>query len=163
MAGRKSDAKFEASPYSFYVKTEQAKQPAKRRAIWTPVVTGLIRKNGKILLGLRPKGESLAGAWEFPGGKIDAGESPEHALHRELQEELGIEAEVGKLRLAHTHSYGERGVLLIFFDVNFWKGEPKTLYHEDLKWIEPEELGTLTIPEANRNILSRLISIIKEG
>jgi 8-oxo-dGTP diphosphatase len=134
----------------------------KKRGVWIPVVTGLLRKNGKILLGLRPKGESLAGAWEFPGGKIDQGESPEFALKRELMEEIGVDAEVGQLRLVHTHSYGERGVLLLFFDVNFWKGEPKTLYHEDLRWAEAEDLTKLQIPEANRNILSQLIKIIKE-
>ena len=134
----------------------------KKRSIWIPVVTGLLRKNGKILLGLRPKGESLAGAWEFPGGKIDQGEAPEFALKRELMEEIGVEAEVGQLRLVHTHSYGERGVLLLFYDVNFWKGEPKTIYHEALRWAEAEELGQLQIPEANRNILTQLIKIIKE-
>ena len=134
----------------------------KKRSVWIPVVTGLLRKNGKILLGLRPQGESLAGSWEFPGGKIDQGESPEFALKRELDEEIGVEAEIGKLRYVHTHSYGERGVLLLFYDVNFWKGEPKTIYHEELKWAEPEDLNILQIPEANRNILHHLIAIIKE-
>src|SRR5579871_911141 len=123
----------------------------KKRAIWVPVVTGLMRKNDKILLGLRPQGESLAGAWEFPGGKIDQGELPEVALARELKEELDIDAEIGPLRTVHTHSYGERGVLLLFYDVHFWKGEPKTVYHEDLKWADPDELEKLQIPEANRN------------
>jgi 8-oxo-dGTP diphosphatase len=134
----------------------------KKRGVWIPVVTALMRKNGKILLGLRPQGESLAGSWEFPGGKIDQGESPEEALKRELNEELAIDAEVATLRLVHTHSYGERGVLLLFYDVNFWKGEPKNIYHEDLKWVEPEDLQKLQIPEANRNILSKLIQILKE-
>ena len=134
----------------------------KKRSVWIPVVTGLLRKNDKILLGLRPQGESLAGAWEFPGGKIDQGESPEYALKRELQEEIGIDAEIGKLRFVHTHSYGERGVLLLFFDVNFWKGEPKTIYHEDLRWADPDELERIQIPEANRNVLKQLIQIIKE-
>jgi 8-oxo-dGTP diphosphatase len=136
-------------------------KPRKKRGVWIPVVTGLLRKNNQILLGLRPKGESLAGAWEFPGGKIDQGENPEGALKRELQEELGIEAEIGKLRLVHTHSYGERGVLLLFYDVNFWKGEPKTIYHEDLRWVDPDELHTITIPEANRVILKQLVEVIK--
>ncbi|MDZ4676789.1 MAG: 8-oxo-dGTP diphosphatase MutT [Oligoflexia bacterium] len=136
------------------------KQP-KKRSVWIPVVTGLMRKNGKILLGLRPQGESLAGSWEFPGGKIDQGETPEQALKRELMEELAIEAEIGELRLVHTHSYGERGVLLMFYDVHFWKGEPKTVYHEDLKWVDPDEMEKLQIPEANRNILKKLIKIIK--
>src|SRR3954471_11113161 len=91
-----------------------------KRSVWIPVVTALLRKDGQILLGLRPQGESLAGAWEFPGGKIDQGESPEVALKRELQEELDVIAEIGPLRLVHTHSYGERGVLLLFYEVNFW-------------------------------------------
>ncbi len=135
----------------------------RKRGIWIPVVTGLIRKNGKVLLGQRPKGETLAGAWEFPGGKIEQGESPQVALHRELVEELGVDAEVGSLKLAHTHSYGERGVLLLFYEVLFWKGEPKTIYHDDLRWVEPEELGRIQIPEANRNILTQLIEILSQG
>src|SRR5580700_11071478 len=123
-------------------------KPKKKRSVWIPVVTALMRKNGQVLLGLRPQGESLAGAWEFPGGKIDQGESPEFALKRELKEELDVEAEVGELRLVHTHSYGDRGVLLLFYDVNFWKGEPKTVYHEDLKWALPTDLEKIQIPEA---------------
>jgi 8-oxo-dGTP diphosphatase len=141
---------------------KSATKPPKKRSVWIPVVTGLLRKNGKILLGLRPQGESLAGSWEFPGGKIDQGELPEQALKRELMEELGIDAEIGNLRLVHTHSYGERGVLLLFYDVNFWKGEPKTIYHEDLMWVDPDEMDKLQIPEANRNILKKLIQVIKE-
>jgi 8-oxo-dGTP diphosphatase len=104
----------------------------------------------------------LAGSWEFPGGKIDQGEQPEEALKRELQEELSVDAEVGPLRIVHTHSYGERGVLLLFYDVHYWKGEPKTTYHEDLRWADPHELEKLQIPEANRNILTQLIKVIKE-
>ena len=82
-------------------------------------------------------------------------------MKRELKEELDIDAEVASLRLVQTHSYGERGVLLLFYDVHFWKGEPKTIYHEDLKWADPEDLEKLQIPEANRNILSKLIEVIK--
>src|SRR5579862_3467236 len=108
---------------------ESQRKEKKKRGVWIPVVTALMRKNGRVLLGLRPPGQSLGGAWEFPGGKIDQGELPEVALKRELKEELDIEAEIGPLRTVHTHSYGERGVLLLFYDVNFWKGEPKNLYH----------------------------------
>lgn len=133
----------------------------RRRSVWIPVVTGLIRKDGKILLGLRPVGESLAGAWEFPGGKIEQGETPEEALKRELQEEVGIDAEIGDLRIVHTHSYGERGVLLLFYDVHYWKGEPKSVYHEDLRWADADELEKIQIPEANRKILTKLVDIIK--
>lgn len=140
----------------------ETSKPRKKRSVWIPVVTALIRKNEKVLLGLRPVGESLAGSWEFPGGKIEQGETPEEALERELREEIGIEAEIGSLRLVHTHSYGERGVLLLFYDVNFWKGEPKTVYHAELRWAEPNELERIQIPEANRNILTKLIKILKE-
>ena len=141
--------------------SEPAK-PRKKRGVWIPVVTAMMRKNGKVLLGLRPKGESLGGSWEFPGGKIDQGETPEVALKRELKEELDVEAEISTLRLVHTHSYGERGVLLLFYDVNFWKGEPKTVYHEELKWVLPSELSKIQIPEANRIILDKLIKILEE-
>ena len=64
---------------------------SKKRPHWIPVVAGLIRRKDSFLLGLRPTGHSLPGVWEFPGGKIELGESPEEALKRELREELGIE------------------------------------------------------------------------
>ncbi len=131
-----------------------------RRKLWIPVVTGLIHREGKILLGKRPKG-SLQGQWEFPGGKIEIGETPEEALKRELSEELGIEADIGALRLAATHTYGERGVLILFFDVVFWKGEPKSQHHVELKWVPYDEIRQHEIPEANRKMLDRLMSVIK--
>lgn len=131
---------------------------ALKRPQWIPVVTGLIRKNDKVLVGQRPVGHSLAGQWEFPGGKIERNESPEEALTRELQEELGIEAEIGQLKLASTHSYGDTGIVLLFYEVLFWKGEPKTVHHMELRWISPEELRTLAIPDANKKIIERLIA-----
>ena len=132
-----------------------------RRGIWIPVATGLIQKEGKVLLGQRPKGNSLAGQWEFPGGKIELGESPEQALERELREELDIHAEIGALRLATTHSYGDKGILLLFFDVHFWKNEPKTVQHSELKWVPIGEILSLDIPQANRKILDRLLEVLK--
>jgi 8-oxo-dGTP diphosphatase len=133
-----------------------------KRPIWIPVVTGLLRKNGKVLLGQRPQGNSLAGQWEFPGGKIEIGESPEKALERELREELSIEAEIGELRLANTHHYGEKGVILLFYDVPFWKGEPKPTHHSDLKWVQPDQIPELEIPEANRRILNTILDILNK-
>jgi len=132
-----------------------------KRPTWIPVVTGLLKKNGLVLLGQRPVGNSLAGQWEFPGGKIEIGESPEQALERELREELGIDAEIGSLRLANTHNYGEKGVLLLFFDVPFWKGEPKASHHTELKWVKPDQIPEMEIPEANRRILNAILAILK--
>ncbi|MBX2988718.1 MAG: 8-oxo-dGTP diphosphatase MutT [Bdellovibrionaceae bacterium] len=127
-----------------------------RRAHWIPVVAGFLRKDGRILIGQRPENNTLAGQWEFPGGKIELGESPEEALARELREELGIEAEVGELKLACTHTYGDVGILIQFYEIRFWKGEPKAKHHMMLEWIYPEELRDRAIPEANRKILDRI-------
>ncbi len=139
-----------------YFRTMSLKRPN-----WIPVVTGLIRKNGKVLVGQRPVGHSLAGQWEFPGGKIERDESPEKALARELSEELAIEADIGELKLAGTHSYGETGIVILFYEVLFWKGEPKTVHHMELRWVEPSELKTLRIPDANKKILDRIIDLLQ--
>lgn len=133
----------------------------KKRPIWIPVVTAFIKKGDQVLVGKRPEGHSLAGQWEFPGGKIELNETPMEALKRELHEELGIQAEIGALRLAHTYTFGDRGILILFLDVKFWKGEPKSQHHDELKWIAPEELGDFHIPEANRKILKTLQNLLK--
>lgn len=132
------------------------KKPRTRRSHWIPVVAGFLRKDGKILVGQRPENNTLAGQWEFPGGKIELGESPEDALIRELSEELGIEATVGGLKLACTHEYGDIGILILFYEVLYWKGEPKAKHHMMLEWIHPEELSHRKIPEANKKILDRI-------
>ncbi len=134
---------------------------AQRRPVWIPVVTGILRKGDKVLVGERPQGHTLAGQWEFPGGKLEVGESPEEALKRELSEELGIEANVGKLLLTSAHNYSEVSILLLFFEVLFWKGEPKPTHHAHLRWILPEDLYALEIPEANRRLLPRLIGSLQ--
>ena len=134
---------------------------AQRRPVWIPVVTGILRKSDKVLVGRRPEGHTLAGQWEFPGGKLEVGESPEEALKRELFEELAIEADVGTLLLTSAHNYTEVSILLIFFEVLFWKGEPKTAHHSDLRWVSCDELMDLEIPEANRRILPRLTQFLK--
>lgn len=136
--------------------TNVVKKSRTKKPHWIPVVAGFLRKDGKILVGQRPENHSLAGQWEFPGGKIEPGETPEEALARELSEELGIEARIGELKLACTHSYGDVGILILFYEVNFWKGEPKAMHHMMLDWIYPSELKDRNIPEANRKILDRL-------
>lgn len=132
----------------------------KSRAQWIAVVAGLIRRQGKVLVGQRPDGSSLARAWEFPGGKIEQGESPEDALYRELKEELGIEAEVGALKFAATHNYGKTGILFLFYEVKFWKGQLKTQQHMDLKWVTPKELKELDLPEANARFIDRILEVL---
>ncbi len=134
-----------------------------RKPTWIPVVTAMIRKGPQVLVGCRPDGHSLAGQWEFPGGKVEMGESPQEALARELKEELGIQAEIGAARTASTQFYPEVGILLIFFEIWFWKGEPRPIHHSDIKWIFPEDLKNLKIPEANRRLLPTLLEILKDN
>lgn len=132
----------------------------KKKVNWLPVVAAIIRREGKILIGQRPENKSLPGLWEFPGGKIEYGETPELALVRELKEELGIEAEVGPIKLAATHQYPDIGVLLLFYEVNYWTGQPKAQHHLELQWVTPEELKSLNLPEANKIILDQITNIL---
>lgn len=131
-----------------------------KRVIWIPVVTGLIKKNGKVLLGQRPPGNTLPGQWEFPGGKLELGESPKEALRRELHEELGIKADVGDLKIACSHKFGDKGILLLFYEVLYWNGEPKNLHHSDLRWVEKGEIEGLDIPDTNRSVLDQILNIL---
>lgn len=134
----------------------QAKKPSRPKKNWIPVVAGILKKGNQILVGQRPETHTLGGLWEFPGGKIEMGETPEYALARELNEELGIDAEVGELKLACTHSYGDVGILILFYEIMFWKGEPKAMHHTSLEWINPLDLPKRNIPEANRKNMLRI-------
>ena len=134
-----------------------SKATTKKRRNWIPVVTALIKRGDHVLVGQRPETGSLAGLWEFPGGKIEAGESPESALTREIKEELGIDIEVGDLKLSCTHNYEGVSLLILFFEVNFWKGEPKEKHHTQIKWVNKAQLHELEMPQANRLILDRLL------
>ncbi|MCB0349824.1 MAG: (deoxy)nucleoside triphosphate pyrophosphohydrolase [Bdellovibrionales bacterium] len=142
---------------------EHTAKPAatSKRHPWLPVVAAIIRREKSVLLGLRPSGGSLAGKWEFPGGKIEIGEQPEIALARELKEELGIDAEIGPLRFSATHHYGEVGVIILFYEVNYWKGQPSPLHHSEVKWVLAEEIHKLQLPDANRNVLDKIVKLLK--
>jgi 8-oxo-dGTP diphosphatase len=131
-----------------------------KRIIWIPVVTALMKKNGKVLLGQRPEGNTLPGQWEFPGGKLELGESPKQALQRELSEELGIKAEIGDLKIANSHKFGDKGILLLFYEVLYWTGEPKSLHHTELRWVDKETIPSLNIPETNRAMLNDILSVL---
>ena len=132
----------------------------KKRSAWIPVVAALMRRQGKVLVGQRPQGASLAGTWEFPGGKMELGESPESALVRELDEELGVQAEVGPLKFAASHTYGKTGILFLFYEVKFWKGQIKMQQHPELRWVTPKELAQLNLPEANAAFLQRILDVL---
>lgn len=137
-----------------------SKKSKLKKTFWIPVVAAFLKRGNQILVGQRPETHSLAGLWEFPGGKIESGESPEQALARELEEELGIDATIGDLKLSVTHSYGDVNILILFHEVLFWKREPKTKHHLMLEWIHPEELLHRNIPEANRKHIEKIFKAL---
>lgn len=132
-----------------------------KKNTWLPVVAAIIRRENKVLLGQRPDSGTLAGLWEFPGGKIEMGEAPDRALARELKEELGIDADIGPIQIATTYNYSEVGILLLFYVVNSWRGQPEASHHNAIKWVDAEELKQISLPDANRNVLDKIIHILK--
>jgi 8-oxo-dGTP diphosphatase len=106
------------------------------------VAVALVDPDGRVLIAQRPDGKSMAGLWEFPGGKIEAGERPEQALIRELGEELGIrvqEACLAPFTFA-SHTYSAFHLLMPLYVCRRWDGSPKPRHHAALKWVRPRDL-----------------------
>ena len=120
------------------------------------VTAALIFRDGRLLITQRRPGDHLGGLWEFPGGKIEPGETPEACLRRELQEELGIEVAVGDQFAEITHDYPERRVDLQFFRCTITRGEPALLHCADLAWVTRDELDRYDFPAADAALLARL-------
>jgi len=120
------------------------------------VTAALIFRDGRLLITQRRPGDHLGGLWEFPGGKIEPGETPEACLRRELQEELGIEVAVGDRFAEITHDYPERRVDLQFFRCTITHGEPAHLQCADLAWVTRDELDRYKFPAADAALLARL-------
>jgi 8-oxo-dGTP diphosphatase len=116
----------------------------------------LLREDGSVLLAQRPEGKSWAGWWEFPGGKIEDGESPLEALQREMQEELGTSAIEAYPWLTRCFDYPERSVKLHFFIVRKWANEPHGSEGQQLSWQDPASLTVGPMLPANEPILSAL-------
>ncbi|MBE1294089.1 MAG: 8-oxo-dGTP diphosphatase MutT [Rhodobacteraceae bacterium] len=111
----------------------------------------LIDVDGRILLAQRPEGKSMAGMWEFPGGKIEAGETPEVALVRELKEELGIdtwESCLAPLTFA-SHSYDDFHLLMPLFACRKWDGIPSAQEGQTLAWVKAKDLRNYEMPPAD--------------
>ncbi len=118
----------------------------------------LIDADGRVLMAKRPVGKAMAGKWEFPGGKVDEGETPETALVRELAEELGIditESCLAPLTFAsHVYEAGEAGeaafhLLMPLYVCRVWKGMVKPLEGQELKWVRPLDMRKLDLPAAD--------------
>jgi 8-oxo-dGTP diphosphatase len=127
------------------------------------VAAALYHRDGRILIAERPPGKHMAGRWEFPGGKVAAGESEADALARELREELGVEVAASRPFMRLTHSYqaasgGDRDmdVELSMWIVESFAGEPQGLDGQRLKWVRPERLAEEDILEADRPFVEAL-------
>ncbi|MDB5702120.1 MAG: (deoxy)nucleoside triphosphate pyrophosphohydrolase [Sphingomonadales bacterium] len=122
------------------------------------VAAALIDAQGRVLVQRRPPGSSLAGLWEFPGGKPEAGESPERALARELDEELGISVEAADLTAVTFASepLGHRHLLLLLFTCRVWERDPQPLHATELRWVHPAKLREMEMPPADYPLIAAL-------
>lgn len=121
------------------------------------VVAAVIERDGAFLLTLRQAGTHLEGHWEFPGGKVHAGESHEQALARELAEELDIHATVGACVHRVTHAYPEKTVALHFYRCTF-AGVPRPMQGQGMRWVPRADLAALPFPDADRDLIRLLIA-----
>ncbi len=121
------------------------------------VVAALIEKEGKILVGQRKKNDRHGLKWEFPGGKVEFGESPHEALVRELREELGIDAVIGEEVIRYEYSYGGKPpILLIFKRVREYEGNPYSYEFEEIRWVEPQEMPGFDFLDGDLDFVRRL-------
>jgi 8-oxo-dGTP diphosphatase len=121
------------------------------------VVAAVIRDDrGHVLLTRRPAGAHMGGLWEFPGGKVEAGESPTQALARELDEELAIEAVVGR-----PLTFAEPGlsIVLLFYEATVARGTPTPVEDQEMAWVEPSRLVDYPTPPADAELVARLAGL----
>lgn len=123
----------------------------------------LIDGEGRVLLSKRPEGKPLAGLWEFPGGKVEPGETPEHALIRELKEELGVTLPVSGLTplTFASHTYAEFHLLMPVYACRRWQGTVTAHEGQELAWVEPEELTGYAMPPADEPLKETLPRLLK--
>ncbi len=126
------------------------------------VACALIDPDGRVLVAQRPEGKSMAGLWEFPGGKIEAGERPEETLIRELREELGITVQEPCLApfTFASHSYTDFHLLMPLYLCRRWEGTPAPLEHAALKWVRPKDLGRYAMPAADLPLIAMLRDLL---
>ncbi len=122
----------------------------------------LVDADGRVLVAQRPAGKHLAGTWEFPGGKVEAGEPPELALVRELSEELGIDTTASCLAPCGfaSHAYDEFHLVLLLFACRKWRGRPQGQQEQAVQWVRVPELFRLDMPPADRPLLGLLQALL---
>ncbi len=126
------------------------------------VVAAVVVEDGRLLLARRREGDHLAGHWEFPGGKVDPGETPPAALVRELAEELGVRAETGAPFLFSWWEYPEKRVLILFYRCRIAEGVPEPVECAEVGWFGRPDLPGLLVPDADRAALEALLPELRD-
>ena len=126
------------------------------------VACALLDADNRILIAQRPEGKSLAGLWEFPGGKVDEGESPEEALIRELREELGVETKTACLAplTFASHAYPDFHLLMPLYVCRRWSGLPQAREGQALRWVRAKALRDYPMPPADEPLIAPLIELL---
>ena len=126
------------------------------------VAVALVDADRRVLIAQRPEGKSLAGLWEFPGGKLEAGETPEAALIRELEEELGISTKTACLAPVSfaSHNYETFHLLMPLYVCRKWQGTPMAREHAALKWVPPQALRDYPMPPADEPLIAALCDLL---
>ena len=127
----------------------------------TEVVAALIWNGDKFMICQRPAHKARGLLWEFVGGKVESGETKEHALIRECKEELDILLSVGDVFMDVTHEYPDITVHLTLFNATIAEGEPQKLEHNDIQWIMPREISNYDFCPADEEILARICEVYK--
>ena len=135
--------------------------PAGKRLLLV-AACALVDTDGRVLLAQRPEGKQLAGLWEFPGGKVEPGETPEQCIIRELQEEIGIETDVpclAPLTFA-SHSYDDFHLLMPLFICRRFRGIAQPREGQALKWVRPKQMRDYPMPPADAPLIPFLIDLL---
>jgi 8-oxo-dGTP diphosphatase len=135
---------------------------AERLPLVLVAAAALVDADGRVLLARRPPGKSMAGLWEFPGGKVDAGETPETALVRELAEELAIDVTASCLApfTFASHTYPDFHLLMPLYVCRKWSGIPVAREGQELAWVRPARLGDYPMPPADKPLVAMLRDLL---
>ena len=137
-------------------------QPEESKSLLLVAACALVDGDGRVLIAQRPEGKQLAGMWEFPGGKIEPGETPEETVVRELREELGIETKVACLAplTFASHAYESFNLLMPLFVCRRYWGIPQAQEGQALKWVRPKKLRDYPMPPADEPLIPFLIDLL---
>ena len=120
------------------------------------VTAGILEANGLVLIARRKPGKHMGGKWEFPGGKIEPGESPEESLARELSEELDVRARIGKLLCRASYEGDGVSLELMVYRVEGFDGTPVLREHQELRWVAPADLRSYDLADSDRTVVEEL-------